>query len=109
MVFSNFLGMNLSRQRKNQSVFLALAFATSIFLGARIAGAVSLEGLTMRLSFDEGTGAIAQDASGNGNNGAIAGATWVAGKLGSALDFDGVNDFAQVEDQNAFSPSVPFR
>jgi hypothetical protein len=41
-------------------------------------------------AFNEGTGTIAGDSSGNGNNGTIYGATWVAGKSQSyALSFSG--------------------
>jgi hypothetical protein len=43
--------------------------------------------------FDEGKGNIAYDSSGNGNNGTIYGAQWVPGKFGSALSFDGVDDY----------------
>ncbi len=43
--------------------------------------------------FDENTGTNTSDSSGNGNNGTISGATWVAGKIGNALSFDGVNDY----------------
>jgi hypothetical protein len=39
-------------------------------------------------SFDEGTGTVAGDSSGNGNNGVVYGATWVPGKYGQALSFD---------------------
>ncbi len=42
--------------------------------------------------FNEGTGNITADSSGNGNTGAINGATWTTGYLGNALDFDGSND-----------------
>jgi hypothetical protein len=38
---------------------------------------------------DEGSGVAAYDASGNGYNGAITGASWVAGKYGNALSFSG--------------------
>jgi hypothetical protein len=41
--------------------------------------------------FDEGSGTMAGDSSGNGNNGTIYGATWVPGKYGQALSFDGVS------------------
>ncbi|MCJ7762348.1 LamG domain-containing protein, partial [Candidatus Bathyarchaeota archaeon] len=47
---------------------------------------------------DEGTGSVAGDSSGNGNNGTVYGATWADGKYGKALSFDGVNDYAQVPD-----------
>ena len=43
--------------------------------------------------FDEGSGATTADNSGNVNTGTISGATWTtAGKIGSALRFDGVDD-----------------
>jgi len=42
--------------------------------------------------FNEGSGAIVTDVSGNGNNGTISGATWTAsGKYGNALSFNGTN------------------
>ncbi len=44
---------------------------------------------------DEGSGTMASDASGNGNNGTLSGdPQWVAGKLGGALEFDGYSDGA---------------
>jgi Concanavalin A-like lectin/glucanases superfamily len=47
-------------------------------------------------SFDEGSGTIVKDSAGN-HDGTINGATWVtAGKYGSALDFDGVNDLVSI-------------
>lgn len=38
--------------------------------------------------FDEGKGNTAADTSGNGNDGAIAGAKWAEGKFGGALEFE---------------------
>jgi len=43
--------------------------------------------------FDEGEGTTAVDSSGNGNNGTIIGANWTTGKIGSALNFDGIDDY----------------
>lgn len=43
--------------------------------------------------FDENTGTSTADASGNANNGTLTnGPTWVAGRIGSAIDFDAVDD-----------------
>ena len=42
--------------------------------------------------FDEGNGRIAQDSSGNGNDGTIIGANWTESETGTALEFDGLND-----------------
>jgi hypothetical protein len=51
-------------------------------------------------SFDEGTGTVAGDQTGN-HNGTLEGPTWVAkGKYGSALSFDGINDLVSVPDSN---------
>ncbi len=48
-------------------------------------------------SFDEGTGNIANDSSGNDNNGTlISGPTWADGQINKALSFDGVDDCVQV-------------
>ena len=49
-------------------------------------------GLAAAYGFDEGAGAIANDASGNGHFGEISGATWASGRYGGALSFDGSND-----------------
>jgi hypothetical protein len=44
--------------------------------------------------FDEGNGTTAYDSSGNGNNGTLVnGPTWVDGKSGKALSFDGIDDY----------------
>ena len=51
---------------------------------AAISGAGS--GLVAHYTFDDGT---ATDNSGNGNNGTVNGATYVDGKAGQALSFDG--------------------
>ena len=47
-------------------------------------------GLVGWWSFDEGSGTVAGDSSGNGNTGTIYGATWVTGIYGKALSFDGM-------------------
>ena len=47
-------------------------------------------GLAAAYSFDEGSGNVLHDASGNGNNGTISSASWsTAGKFGDALSFTG--------------------
>lgn len=46
--------------------------------------------------FNEGSGNIVYDESGNGNHGTIHGATWTTGMFGSALSFDGVNDYVEI-------------
>lgn len=45
---------------------------------------------------DEGTDSIANDSTANNNDGTISGATWVPGKYGNALEFDGSNDYVDL-------------
>lgn len=52
----------------------------------------------LALSFDDGQGNAAKDLSGNGFHGKVSGAKWVKGKHGMALEFDGEDDFVEVDD-----------
>ncbi|MCK4342405.1 MAG: LamG domain-containing protein [Phycisphaerae bacterium] len=56
------------------------------------------DGLVGYWTFDEGSGGVVHDLSGNGNDGTIVGAGWVEGVSGTALEFDGQNDFVEVPD-----------
>lgn len=59
-------------------------------------------GLVAAYGFDEASGATVTDASGRGNAGTISGATRsTAGRYGSALSFDGVNDIVTVPDADS--------
>ncbi|MCQ3919024.1 MAG: hypothetical protein DPW20_16920, partial [Candidatus Brocadia sp.] len=53
-------------------------------------------GLQACYPFNEGTGTIATDKSGNGNDGAINGATWAAGKRGKGLSFNGASNSVSI-------------
>ncbi len=53
------------------------------------------DGLIGYWSFNEESGTILHDNSGNGYDGTIDGATWTTGILGGALSFDGINDYIQ--------------
>jgi uncharacterized delta-60 repeat protein len=57
-------------------------------------------GLVAAYRFGEGAGTTTADGSPNANNGALVnGAAWTsAGKFGSAINFDGVNDYVRVAD-----------
>ena len=50
---------------------------------------------------DEGTGDMAYDSSGNGNDGTILGPEWVKGQMSSALSFDGVDDRVVIPDADS--------
>ena len=60
--------------------------------------------LVLDLTFDERSGAKAYDRSGKGNHGTISGATWVTGRRGAALSFNGLNNYVEV----AHSTSLNF-
>jgi PKD repeat protein len=66
----------------------------------------SANGLVAAFGFGEGSGNTTGDASGRGNNGATAGATWTtAGKNGTALSFDGIDDWLTVADSTSLDLS----
>jgi len=56
-------------------------------------------GLVGHWTFDEGEGTTARDSSGKGNHGKIVGGAKCAkGKVGGALEFDGIDDFVDLPD-----------
>jgi hypothetical protein len=63
------------------------------------------EGLVLSFSFDEGSGDVAEDTSGNGHDGKIDNPMWVDGKFGKALKFDGAGSgtFVTVESTEALN------
>jgi len=65
----------------------------------------SASGLVGYWSFDEGAGTTARDLSGRGNTGTLVNnPTWVEGRVGRALSFDGVDDNLEIGDR----PSLNF-
>ncbi len=64
--------------------------------------AVVDEGLVAYYPFDAGTGTVASDKSGNGNDGKIiGGAEWVKGKYGDALKFNGADGYVDCKKKDA--------
>ena len=56
-----------------------------------------ISGLVGWWKFDETNGTVAYDSSGNGRDGNLTnGPTWVNGKIGGALNFDGINDYVEI-------------
>ncbi len=99
--------------RKTLLYFLSVLFTSSIFFflpNITKAGQITLPpnnlGLVGYWSFEDATGTIVTDFSGNGNVGTLtnmdANTDWVAGKLGKALDFDGTDDYVSVGDTSSF-------
>jgi hypothetical protein len=61
-----------------------------------MAGAPASTGPVAAYGFDEGTGSILNDLSGNQLHGTILGATWQSGRFGRALDFSGNGSWVTV-------------
>ncbi|MGZ4249394.1 MAG: LamG domain-containing protein [Solirubrobacteraceae bacterium] len=64
-------------------------------------------GVVASWNFDEGSGAIAHDVSGHGNDGTLAGVTeWTQGYFGSALSFDGGSAAVRVNGNSGLEPTA---
>jgi hypothetical protein len=61
---------------------------------------VGVPGLVAAYGFDVGSGTTAPDASGNGLDGTVSNAAWVAGHSGGALSFNGSSSWVTVADHN---------
>ncbi len=89
----------------------AFGFVLVLLLSGMFAGvpatvqAKSDYGLVAEWHFDEGSGIVVKDSSGNRNDGTIHGATWVDGKFGKALSFDGVDDYVDCGNDASLNPS----
>lgn len=71
-------------------------FFSMILISSLRVRAVADQGLVGYWKFDEGSGTIAHDSSGNGNDGTIHDATWVDGQSGKALHFNGVDSWIDI-------------
>jgi len=60
-----------------------------------------IDGVVGAWHFDEGSGNIVHDTSGEGDDGTIYGANWTDGEFGKALSFDGVDDYVDCGDIDA--------
>ena len=77
-------------------MYKKLIYVLSFIFIINLAG-ITLADLVSHLRFDEGSGYIAYDTSGNGNDGTLHGnPLWVSGKIGDALDFDGNGDYVEI-------------
>src|SRR3989344_2284292 len=94
-------------------LFLCAFFFAPSADAATIGKPMQSLGLVGYWSFDVGKGgAKAVDMSGRGNNGTLTNmnttAAWVGGKIGNALDFDGVNDSVNISTFSSTNKTYAF-
>jgi len=92
--------------------------AILVFVLVMVLAGSSSADLVAHWKFDEGSGDVAHDTSGNGNDGTFVGdPQWATGKFGGALEFDGSYDYIEIPfneslrviNQGDFSVSAWFR
>ena len=75
-------------------VLFCVVFTPYLFAGSLVA----------YWSFDAGSGKVLKDYSGNGNDGQVNGsAKWVDGKFGKAMEFNGVDSFVLVPNNDSYN------
>ena len=89
---------------KNITITLTIFIGIFLLSTTHSFAAYEFENIVSMWLFDDGDGTTAADSSENGNDGTIHGATWVDGKFGKALQFDGTDDWVEV----AHSQTVGF-
>jgi hypothetical protein len=94
------LGERILFKRTVSETMITLLLIGMLTLAPNIQSVVSQSDLIGYWRFDEGSGAIAYDSSGNGNHATVYGATWTAKTHPEwtyhyALSFDGVDDYVQ--------------
>ncbi|MBG30478.1 MAG: hypothetical protein CMI31_10830 [Opitutae bacterium] len=96
--FLTITDLNATLHDGNYTVTVTNAFGSteSAVATLEVNGSVT-QGLVGWWKFDETSGTVATDSSGNGNHGNLQnGPTWAQGKIGGALQLDGVNDYVEV-------------
>lgn len=71
------------------NIFIKYRIQLVVIILVVLAASPTHADLKARWMFDEGAGAVAADATGNGYNGALSNVGWVDGQLGDAVSFDG--------------------
>src|ERR1700736_2651861 len=83
--------------RINLGFALVAAAAVVSGVASHAVAQTPVPGLVAAYSFDEGTGTVVSDLSGNNLAGAIVGATWVTdARYGNALSFDGPSSYVDL-------------
>ncbi|MBM3236868.1 LamG domain-containing protein [Candidatus Poribacteria bacterium] len=90
--------------KRTSSLVSASVIVLSLTLAGQSFADINLGDLAGLWLFDEGTGNVIKDSSGNGNNGEFQkGPKWVDGKFGKALEFDGTPNYVIVPHHEIFN------
>ena len=84
-------------------MFRGTILAILLMFLVAFSGLTAEKGLLVYLPFDEGTGKVAEDVSGLGNNGKITDAEWTNGKFGKALSFNGKSAYVEIPYNDGFN------
>lgn len=90
--------MNLSSSNATVYLYYGNPAVETISDSASTFQRVISSGVVLSLPMDEGSGSTVYDYSDYDNNGTIYGASWVDGKYGKALSFNGTSDYVTVLD-----------
>lgn len=87
-----------------------LSFTALILMGSLFSSITYAQSITDGLQLYYMMNGNANDASGNGNDGSVSGATLAEDRLGnpnSAYSFDGVDDYIELPDSPSLKPPIP--
>ena len=90
--------------REHHLVGVALVSLLIISISIGFVAAIPEDDVIVVWHFDEGSGFVLGDSSGNKNDGKIEGASWTTGVSSSALRFDGIDDYVIVPNDPTLNP-----
>ena len=76
-----------------KKILIIVVAIGSLMLGNQVFAQTYPEGMISYWKFDEGNGTIANDYVGNNHGILIDGPQWTTGKVGGAINFDGIDDY----------------
>jgi hypothetical protein len=77
--------------------FHGITMAVVLCLSGLARSASAQTGPVAAYSFNEGSGPVVTDATGNGNTGTLNGVAWTSGKFGGGLSFNGTSNWITVQ------------
>ncbi|WP_447191463.1 LamG-like jellyroll fold domain-containing protein [Streptosporangium sp. G12] len=88
------------------SIVFTITVCANLVAPATAHAVVPEPGLVAAYGLNEGTGTVVGDASGNTNNGTATGTSWVPGRYGRALAFDGASSLVTIASSASLRPTA---